>query len=1378
MLLAITLIAPTQHLTAQTPQLPEFELVASGNIKEGERALFAIFPGWRIELDKTYRIVIDISEHGDGSVAALGQLGRRTVEMRPGQRQANLWVQTEDDSRHDGKTTLRATMIKTANYELSSSGYRQAEIPVIDDDFPVVSIEAGPSIDEGGTVRFNLRASPTPIVPLTIKVTVSDSGTFAATGETGEKTVTIGTNGRGTLEVATESDTTDEDDGFITATLQTKNTYQVGSSSSARVAVSDGGTPTPRISISGPGSIAEGETITFTLTSSPLPVTPVDVGITLAESGSFAVRGQISTRTVNIGTDGTATFTVATENDRTTEADGTITASLATGGGYLAGSPATKTVTVRDVTPAVNISAGTAIVEGGVASFTLTVTPRLTSNLDVNVQISESGDFAESGETGTRIITIDSSGTFTLPVRTYDDGTFEADGIITATVLQGTGYGTGTVATASISVTDSSPKVNIVGGSTVIEGDDAVFTLTATPLPTSTLTVYVDVSDSGSFANSGETGRRSVDIDTNGTGTLRIATEDDDVDEDQESGTITARIVADSTPTYYGISAPNIATVSINDNDDGKRYLHKVSIGDAQIQENADFRKLDYLEFPVTLDVVGNYVVTVEFEIRSTTETDTTAPATDGQDFKLSYAAQSQSLYFTSTRGKTEEMIRIEVLDDDEYEAKPETFEVVITNVVGAEIVDGRATGTILPDPADAPRNMPVVSIEGPTENLTEGDHAVFTLKADPAPREDIKVTLTVRDDSASNFLETGDEGTRTITIYGSDKYEFEAYKGIRTSNIRIITVDDLEREANGSISVTVEPDPDQEADGTYQIDAQSYEAVVSVEDNERAKSVISIAGGPKLTEGGAATFTLTADPAPQKDLSVTVFVQDTDGDFIASENEISRTVTIDAVSDGSFWQNRLITKTFTVDTVDDEVFEPDANIRAQIEADSGDNYEVSPDTYEAFVEIEDDERGTPMVTIEAGPAVTEGEAASFTLTADPAPEQDLSVSITIGNAGTGGIFVADDDIGERTVTIPGVSEANFALRRDTSTSFTVATVDDAENEASGAVEAYINSDPDGHYEANTDPYYASVQVQDNDTPMVSVSAPSGQILEGQPVVFTLNINPVSSSAFSVNINVSAPNNDYVDVGGTGTRTVTIPANAATAILQVNTVDDSVVEAAEGTVTVTVQDGGIYQPAIAPGNAATASIIDNDEPTDEESANSDSAEATDSLNPYADLIAEVRGYAIETQEGLAHVERWMRVLAAFGDNNGQNPMTAVEAQTYANRGWSRWEPIAAALTEIEAAQTDDQTPEPEPEPVACVSPELQSEVLNYSKETAQGEVHVERWLRVLQTFSGTANDSTIMLPSEAQSYADRGWERWVPIATALKCLEQQALNSG
>ena len=75
-----------------------------------------------------------------------------------------------------------------------------------------------------------------------------------------------------------------------------------------------------------------------------------------------------------------------------------------------------------------------------------------------------------------------------------------------------------------------------------------------------------------------------------------------------------------------------------------------------------------------------------------------------------------------------------------------------------------------------------------------------------------------------------------------------------------------------------------------------------------------------------------------------------------------------------------------------------------------------------------------------------------------------------------------------------------------------------------------------------------------------------------------------------------------------------------------------------------------------------------------------------------------------------------------------------------------------------------------PPEASCVSDELAADVEAYSQENWRASAdHVERWLRVLRTFSGTAE----MTSTEAQSYADNGWQRWDPVVEALECMEEE-----
>ncbi|MCY4320651.1 MAG: autotransporter outer membrane beta-barrel domain-containing protein [Alphaproteobacteria bacterium] len=87
------------------------------------------------------------------------------------------------------------------------------------------------TIDEDGDAVFTLTASPPPSSPLDVVVTVAQTGNVAASGETGARTVTIDTDGSGTITVGTAGG--GENGGSITVTVDDGEDYTVASSSSA-----------------------------------------------------------------------------------------------------------------------------------------------------------------------------------------------------------------------------------------------------------------------------------------------------------------------------------------------------------------------------------------------------------------------------------------------------------------------------------------------------------------------------------------------------------------------------------------------------------------------------------------------------------------------------------------------------------------------------------------------------------------------------------------------------------------------------------------------------------------------------------------------------------------------------------------------------------------------------------------------------------------------------------------------------------------------------------------------------------------------------------------------------------------------------------------
>ena len=502
---------------------------------------------------------------------------------------------------------------------------------------------------------------------------------------------------------------------------------------------------------------------------------------------------------------------------------------------------------------------------------------------------------------------------------------------------------------------------------------------------------------------------------------------------------------------------------------------------------------------------------------------------------------------------------------------------------------------------------------------------------------------------------------------------------------------------------------------------------------------LISVTADGNVTEGGDATFTVSANPAPAADLDVSVTVSQSDDSGISIEQQ---TVTIPAAGYA----------TLTVATTNDEVDEPDGSVTVTVDASANLDYRVSSSQGTAIVVVSDDDGGytvnqgtiarvkelasqtqhgaahvnrwnrvllafgehdgtgvtggpmtateaqdmadnhsspvwdlvvveltaleaaaaqtpppppQPEVSITGGSGVTEGGDATFTVTASPAPTANLDVSVTVSQSGDYGATT-----GQRTVTVPTTG----------SVTFTVGTTDDNADETDGSVTATVNAG--SGYTVSSSQGAATVGVSDNDaapTPVVSVTG-GGGVTEGGSAQFTVTANPAPAANLDVSVTVSQSG----DFGAsTGSQTVTISAGASSATLTVATADDQADEA-NGSVTVTLNSGNGYTVSLSQG-AATVAVADDD----------DAPSTGHTVDPA--VVAKVRELASQTQHGTAHVNRWNRVLLAFGEHDGTGvtggPMTASEAQQMADRHSSPvWDEVVTELTALEAAST--QTPPP------------------------------------------------------------------------------------
>ena len=787
------LLLHDQSSGVEAQELPEIVAMSNGEFDddipftEGDTAFFYLLHDY---LDQPVHVSVTFTQ--SGNYLASGWAGRRTITLNTGRgwHQTSIRVPTVDDNLDEANGSITMTINPGSTYTVAPS-YPDTTVRMLDNDEPTItisdpaiSIRAGSAVREGGTARFTLTANPRPASPLPVNVKVTQHGDFAASSQIGSRTVTIGTNGRGTLSVATTDDGVDEDDGSITVTVVDGAGYSVGSSVPVSVVVTDGGTPTPRISISTGPNIDEGGTATFNLRANPAPASSLPVTVNVTQRGDFATGGQTGSRTVNIGTDGRGTLSVATTNDDRAEADGAITAALVRGAGYAFASPSSATVRVRDL-GGIQVSIarkGRAVIEGETAIFELTASRKPASSISVNLRLSVSGDFVSGSQSWTTTTTVGSDGKATFNVVTSDDSVDERDGSVTATVTGGSDY--------------------IVG-------------------------------------------------------------------------------------------SPASATIQINDNDVVSLSRRTVSVGDAQVQENPRTGPWSLL-FPISMSLPADEWVIVAYETRETPDADN--PATPGDDY---YHRHAGMVFFP---GETEKNIPVLIFDDEEAE-EIETLEIVLTNIIGpADIIDGVATGSILPDPHDADRGITEITLSVQPA-VVEGQPFSFTLTAMPPPKDRLPIQITVTDGYehettyTGDFIAAGNEGDQTVTYPGDVSLIWTLPEGqnYTRKTFTIPTVNDRIDEADGPVFVEVlAPD-----DGSYVAQAP-YRGAVIVYDNDGGAPqmpVVSVSDGndgETTTEAaGVVWFNVELDRPVHPDGMVTVYYSLQSGtarpreDFVVKSGEV-----------------------------------------------------------------------------------------------------------------------------------------------------------------------------------------------------------------------------------------------------------------------------------------------------------------------------------------------------------------------------------------------------------------------------------------------------------------------------------------------------------
>ena len=731
------------------------------------------------------------------------------------------------------------------------------------------------------------------------------------------------------------------------------------------------------VTLSGSSSVAEGESVTYTVSLSPNGVTPtadltVDYATADGTAGSGDYVGEMGTLTFTSSDTQDKTVTVQTTEDSIAEGDETFSfelSNVAGGGGPTPslGSPSSITTTIvdddaepTDITLSVS---RTEVSEGdGMATTTLTATldgdsTRATST---TVALSLSGSATGSGTDYTGVVPSEmtipaeaATGTATLIITPTNDEIVEGDETIR---VEGT-VSNFTVSPAEITINDGDVGTVSLSGSVtaVLEGNDASYTVSLSDAIGRDVTVGWSVTpDSGDFSTPSGSVTFAAGSTPNATTTLTLTATDDLLSEVAESFTVSLGAVTGDISDRVSVdpsASSTVATISESD------PITVTLSGDSSVEEG------ESVTYTVSLSPNG-VTPTADLTVHYAT-TDDTADSDD-------YEGVLGTLTFTSsdTEDKT---VTVQTAEDSIAEGD-ETFSFYLSGVAGGG---------------------------GPTPFLGEPPSITTTIYDDDA--EPTSITLSVSrtevsegDGRATSIVVTatldGDSTRATSTTValsssGSATGSGTDYTGVVPSEMTIAA-----EAATGTATLIITPMNDEIVEGDETIVVEGTvsgftvsSASITIQDGDVGTVSLSGPGAP-VVEGSDASFTVTLSDAIGRDVTVGWSVTPDSGDFSTP----SGSVTFSAGSTAN------ATTTLTLTATDDllsEVAESFTVMLGTVTGDISDRMSVDLSASSTVATISESDPIT--VTLSGDSSVEEGESATYTVSLSPngvTPTADLTV--------------------------------------------------------------------------------------------------------------------------------------------------------------------------------------------------------------------------------------------------------------------------------------------------------------------------------------------------------------------------------------------------
>ena len=464
----------------------------------------------------------------------------------------------------------------------------------------------------------------------------------------------------------------------------------------------------------------------------------------------------------------------------------------------------------------------------------------------------------------------------------------------------------------------------------------------------------------------------------------------------------------------------------------------------------------------------ADFILSVSGNGVTVSDSDSSAPV-----IKFSKAGESGTVQ-TAT-------ITLTATNRDDGDFQDENIQIALGDLGASTLATNLEGGVSASDDGDQSTddNQVTITIVDDEEGPDGFDLSVDTNSvAENAQAATITVTATAKDDGS--FAQDQDI---EITVGGGA--DDTAISGTDYAAVTKFTITVLANQSSATGSFSLDPTDDglDEADETLSVTGTSGSLVITpasitITDDD-PEPTVSVADATAVTEGD--------DPAATTDMTFTVSL------LAASGKDVSVPYTLTGTATGSSDYDAPATLSLTIaagstsgDIVipvkGDAIDELDETILVTLDAPTNATISTVDGAGSATGTITDDD--VPELTITAGAAVTEGTAASFTVEADIAPVDDLTVNVGVVDATAG--FVASGTTGAQTFTFRAT---------ETSETYEVNTESDTNDEADGSV-AVTLKDGTGYTVASSNDSARVVVSDDDETTVTLARAGSGGIAE------------------------------------------------------------------------------------------------------------------------------------------------------------------------------------------------------------------------------------------------------------------------------------------